>query len=120
MSQCVVGASLEEAEEEEDDAGSVVSGAVPPPKEGCYEIIGTLKDPASKIPDGVKEIIKVSFAFIFIVSNSIPCKHRLCCSLIPKKICMSNLSNVMSLFMTSQRIPIRLTKRFGQPQVETV
>ena len=60
LSQCVVGASLDEVEEEEDDNESVESGAVSSPKEGCYEIIGTLKDKSNPKPEFVKEIIDVS------------------------------------------------------------
>lgn len=61
LSQCVVGISLEEIEEEEEDAESVASGEAGPalPKEGCYEIIGTLKDKNSRKPDFVKELINV-------------------------------------------------------------
>ena len=98
LSQCVVGASLEDAEEEEDDAGSVASGAVPPVKEGCYEVIGTLKDPASKVPDGVKEIIKVghvcfisryNWLLLLILTLNV-------FSLIQKKTCTSSLLKVTS------------------------
>ncbi|XP_041353358.1 adenylate kinase 7-like [Gigantopelta aegis] len=56
LSTCVVGASLEEAEEE-DDARSTSSSVIPVPKEGCYEIIGTLKNREAKKPDWVKEVI---------------------------------------------------------------
>ncbi|KAK2150919.1 hypothetical protein LSH36_382g01056 [Paralvinella palmiformis] len=57
LSQCVVGASLEEAEEEEEDNESVASGFTPP-KEGCYEIIATMKDSSLPKPDFVKEVIQ--------------------------------------------------------------
>ncbi|XP_013392761.1 adenylate kinase 7 [Lingula anatina] len=57
LSSCVVGASLEEMEEEEEDARSVDSATLARPKEGCYEIIGTLKNKEAKKPDFVKEII---------------------------------------------------------------
>ncbi|CAH1792741.1 unnamed protein product [Owenia fusiformis] len=57
LSQCVVGASLEDPEDEEEDAASVDSAFIPPPKEGCYDIIGTLKKKGSRKPDFVKEII---------------------------------------------------------------
>ena len=58
LSSCVVGASLEEAEEE-DDAGSTTSSVIPVQKEGCYEIIGTLKNREVKKPNFVKEVILV-------------------------------------------------------------
>ena len=61
LSQCVVGASLEEGEEEEGDNESVISEIISPQKEGCYEIIGTLKNRNAPKPDFVKEIIDVSF-----------------------------------------------------------
>nr|XP_018670747.1 adenylate kinase 7 isoform X2 [Ciona intestinalis] len=56
LGQCVVGASLEDAEEEgEDDAGSVRSAASH--KEGSYRVIGTLKDPNGKPPSNIAEIV---------------------------------------------------------------
>lgn len=57
LSTCVVGASLEEIEEEEEDNESVASGVPSSPKEGCYEIIGTMKDKTMPKPEFVKEII---------------------------------------------------------------
>ncbi|XP_064601852.1 adenylate kinase 7-like [Liolophura sinensis] len=57
LSSCVVGASLEEAEEEE-DAKSVDSSFVPGSKEGCYEIVGTVKDKDQQKPSFVKELIQ--------------------------------------------------------------
>ncbi|ESP02316.1 hypothetical protein LOTGIDRAFT_199862 [Lottia gigantea] len=57
LSHCVVGASLEEAEEE-DDNQSVDSSLIPPPKEGCYEVVGTTKAREYTKPDDVKEIIQ--------------------------------------------------------------
>ncbi|XP_074647604.1 adenylate kinase 7-like [Tubulanus polymorphus] len=57
LSNCVVGVSAEEGEEEEEDAKSIDSGIIPPPKEGCYEIIATLKNKDAPKPDFVKEII---------------------------------------------------------------
>ncbi|XP_050405998.1 adenylate kinase 7, partial [Patella vulgata] len=57
LSHCVVGASLEEAEEE-DDAKSVDSSVIPPPKEGCYEVVGTTKTRDYSKPDYIKEIIQ--------------------------------------------------------------
>ena len=59
LSQCVVGSSLDEQEEEEEDNESIASGFVPP-KEGCYEIIATMKDPSLPKPDFVKEVIQVN------------------------------------------------------------
>ncbi|KAL8611092.1 hypothetical protein ACOMHN_064382 [Nucella lapillus] len=56
LSKCVVGASLEDAEEEEDNA-SVTSSILDTPKEGCYEVVGTLKDREKPKPDFVKELI---------------------------------------------------------------
>uniref|UniRef100_A0A1I8IWJ0 Nucleoside-diphosphate kinase n=1 Tax=Macrostomum lignano TaxID=282301 RepID=A0A1I8IWJ0_9PLAT len=58
LSQCAVGATLEDNEEEEEEAGSVLSGDFPvKPKEGCYEIHGTLKKTEAKQPEFVKEIL---------------------------------------------------------------
>lgn len=60
LSHCVVGASLEEPEEEDDDAHST-SNSIAPHKEGCYEIVGTMKakgETAEK-PEYVKEIVNV-------------------------------------------------------------
>ena len=53
-----MGASLEDAEEEDDNA-SVTSSILEKPKEGCYEIVGTLKDREKPKPDYVKELILV-------------------------------------------------------------
>lgn len=62
LSQCVVGASLEDLEEEEEgDAGSVHSADMVSNKEGSYRIVGTLKDPKSKQPEFVTQIISVSY-----------------------------------------------------------
>lgn len=50
---------MEEVEEEEEDNESIASGAgVTVPKDGCYEIIGTLKDKTLPKPDFAKEIIE--------------------------------------------------------------
>ena len=64
LSRCVVGSSLEEPEEE-DDAKSTDS-FIPPPKEGCYEIVGTTKErgPNVEKPDYVKELVNVSLIHI--------------------------------------------------------
>ena len=67
LSRCVVGASLEEPEEE-DDARSDIS-FIPPPKEGCYEIVGTTKDKSLQKPDYIKELINVSVKMMY-CSNS--------------------------------------------------
>jgi len=56
LSRCVVGASLEEAEEEEDNA-SVSSSIMEKSREGCYDIVGTLKDRNKEKPDFAKEVI---------------------------------------------------------------
>lgn len=55
----MVGASLEEPEEE-DDARSTSSSIIALPKEGCYEIVGTVKDAETTKPEFVKEVINVS------------------------------------------------------------
>lgn len=64
LSRCVVGASLEEPEDE-DDARSTSSSIIAPPKEGCYEIVGTVKDSQTAKPDFVKEVINVSNMSMF-------------------------------------------------------
>ena len=53
----MVGASLEEIEEEEE--AEEEEGVVPPPKEGCFQVIGTVKDKSSPKPSFVKEILNV-------------------------------------------------------------
>lgn len=56
-----MGASLDDVEEEEEEAEEereIQTG----PKAGCYQIVGTLKDPEAKKPDFVKEIFSVSKA----------------------------------------------------------
>ena len=61
LSQCVVGASLDEEEmEEEEEEASGDEGTQPMTKEGTYEIIATLKDRKVPKPEWVKEIIDVS------------------------------------------------------------
>lgn len=52
-----MGASLEEPEEE-DDARSTSSSFVAAPKEGCYEVVGTVKNRETEKPDFCKEVIK--------------------------------------------------------------
>ena len=58
LSHCVVGASLEEPEEDDDIKSN--DSYIPPPKEGCYEIVGTTKDRSAEKPDCVKELTNVS------------------------------------------------------------
>ncbi|XP_071503445.1 adenylate kinase 7-like [Diadema antillarum] len=57
LSQCVVGASLEERDEEEDSA-SVRSDQLPP-KEGVWKVSGTLKNKDGEKPDWVQEVLQV-------------------------------------------------------------
>ncbi len=57
LSNCVVGASLEEIEEEEEDDASVQSDVVGPPKIGTYHIIGSLKNSNKPKPAWVQEIV---------------------------------------------------------------
>lgn len=59
LSQCVVGASVEEIGEEEDEVGSVRS--MESHKEGSYRVVGTLKDPTVKPPPYVADVITVSY-----------------------------------------------------------
>lgn len=66
LSRCVVGASLEEPEEE-DDARSTASSVVQFNKEGCYEVVGTLKDKEAAKPEFVREVIQVCIIFIQIL-----------------------------------------------------
>lgn len=66
ISRCVVGASLEEPEEE-DDARSTTSSIIASPKEGCYEVVGTVKDRDAPKPDFMKEVIKVRDMYSYIV-----------------------------------------------------
>ncbi|XP_070577004.1 adenylate kinase 7-like [Ptychodera flava] len=56
LSSCVVGASLEEMEEEEDDK-SVDSDILLKPKEGTYEVVGTVKDVSVPKPDWAKDAV---------------------------------------------------------------
>ena len=59
LSQCVVGASLEEIEDEEQPEEEEEEEKEEAPKIGVYEIIGTVKDPSKPEPSFVKEIVKV-------------------------------------------------------------
>ena len=58
ISQCIVGASVEEMGEEEDEAASIHT--TESRKEGSYRVVGTLKDPNAKPPSFVTEVITVS------------------------------------------------------------
>ena len=58
----MVGASLEEAEDEEDDR-SVSSSIMEKTREGCYEIVGTVKDREKPKPDFAKELILASLIY---------------------------------------------------------
>ncbi|CAD5122064.1 DgyrCDS10516 [Dimorphilus gyrociliatus] len=63
LSQCVVGASLDEIEEEEEETGSVASGDMDrKTKEGCYQVISSFldreKDKIRDKPSFVKEILQ--------------------------------------------------------------
>ena len=55
----MAGASLEEIDEEEEETASVDSGAEPAVKEGCFQIVGTLKDPENPKPEFAQEVVKV-------------------------------------------------------------
>ncbi|KAL5008400.1 hypothetical protein ScPMuIL_013981 [Solemya velum] len=58
LSKCVVGASLEEPEEEEDAKSTDSAFNEPTKKEGCYEVVGTMKSKDGTVPLFVKEAIK--------------------------------------------------------------
>jgi hypothetical protein len=61
LAQCVVGASVNEGEEEEEEGGEEEQKFDEfVAKEGCYEIIGTVKDPAFQKPKFIKEILQVN------------------------------------------------------------
>ena len=62
----MVGASLEEVEEEEE---AEEEGPVSAPKEGCFKVIGTVKDKSSPKPSFVKEILNVRMLVYFIGVN---------------------------------------------------
>uniref|UniRef100_A0A670ZVR6 Adenylate kinase 7 n=1 Tax=Pseudonaja textilis TaxID=8673 RepID=A0A670ZVR6_PSETE len=62
LANCIVGASLEEIaeEEEEDEEGrSVVETGPPKPREGIYQIVGTLSQPENTKPDFAMEVYTV-------------------------------------------------------------
>ncbi|CAG5133899.1 unnamed protein product, partial [Candidula unifasciata] len=59
LSRCVIGASLE-SPEEDDDIKSVSSSIEGKTKEGCYEIVGTVKNTEKAKSDFAKEIIQAT------------------------------------------------------------
>lgn len=59
LAGCLVGASLDDVEEEEEEAEETQEQVLTGPKPGCYQVVGTLKDPEAKKPDFVKEIFQV-------------------------------------------------------------
>ncbi|XP_070787647.1 adenylate kinase 7 isoform X2 [Pituophis catenifer annectens] len=64
LASCIVGAALEEIaeEEEEDEEGrSVVETGPPKPKEGIYQIVGTLSQAENTKPDFAMEIYTTTF-----------------------------------------------------------
>lgn len=62
----MVGASLDDVEEEEEEAEETQDQPITGPKPGCYQIVGTLKNPEAKKPDFVKEIFQVLYTCIFL------------------------------------------------------
>ncbi|XP_077676571.1 adenylate kinase 7 isoform X4 [Eretmochelys imbricata] len=64
LSKCVAGASLEEVgeeeEEEEDEIMSVIDVTLSKPKEGAYQIVGTLSKAQSMKPDFAQETYTIS------------------------------------------------------------
>jgi len=61
ISQCAVGATLEEPDEEEEDedAPEPFDKVDPTKKEGMYRVIGTLKDPTAEPPSYLAECVQV-------------------------------------------------------------
>ena len=58
---------LDDMEEEEGEESESLTGGelgIQGKREGCYEIIGTLKDKTNPKPEFVKEVIQVIFDFI--------------------------------------------------------
>lgn len=66
LSRCVVGASLEsiEEEEEEEDENNPADEVSSRPKEGVYQIVGTLSEAESAKPHFAEEIYAVSKSLI--------------------------------------------------------
>ncbi|ETE68805.1 Adenylate kinase 7, partial [Ophiophagus hannah] len=63
LASCIVGASLEEIaeEEEEDEEGrSIVETGPPKPREGIYQIVGTLSQPENTKPDFAMEVYTIT------------------------------------------------------------
>ncbi|XP_044293096.1 adenylate kinase 7 isoform X1 [Varanus komodoensis] len=63
LASCIVGASLEEVpeeEEEEDEGRSLVDLSPPKPKEGIYQVVGTLSQAESTKPDFAMEAYRTS------------------------------------------------------------
>lgn len=63
LSRCIVGASLEsieEEEEEEEDENNSAAEVSSRPKEGVYQIVGTLSKPESTKPYFAEETYAVS------------------------------------------------------------
>lgn len=74
LAGCVVGASLDDVEEEEEESEETEEQVPSGPKSGCYQIVGTLKDPEAKKPDFVKEILQVCEFYIRRSVQSIDCR----------------------------------------------
>lgn len=67
LANCVVGASLDEVpeeEEEEDEGRSAVETTPAKPKEGIYQVVGTLSKADSKKPDFAQEAYTVSIKLV--------------------------------------------------------
>ncbi|NXL85574.1 KAD7 kinase, partial [Alectura lathami] len=60
LSKCVVGASLESIEEEEEESENLDAGVSERPKEGVYQVVGTLSKPESTKPCFAEETYAVS------------------------------------------------------------
>ncbi|XP_014812948.1 PREDICTED: adenylate kinase 7 [Calidris pugnax] len=60
LSRCVVGASLESIEEEEEDESNSAAEISSKPKDGVYQVVGTLSKPESTKPHFAEETYAVS------------------------------------------------------------